>query len=254
VIPNSGIVIAVLLTGAVAFIDGVLLARVYPGGDAKPLYDLLIAAIGAFAGTAAGVWIGLSVDKKRRDQETEDRRVEAANVAIYNLSQIYSFSWDYHRQIIAPSASHPNRWFRISRSDLPAPALRPFEADRLAFLFEGPYMSLPSRVSIEFVRFDGFLHTMRRALNVNDEVQTLARAKPAGDPLPQSPIDLFNHATKMTLSHWVDTLIEHNTSMRASVMETALELRNALLAMYPHRTIIRFQPMESLVKAATPES
>lgn len=166
---NSGIALAVLLSTTVAFFLGAIFARVFPGGDSKPLSDLLIAAVGAFAGSAAGVWIGLSVDQKRREQETQDRRVEAANIAIHNLSQIYSFSCDYRDQVLRPSASHPDRWYEISRSEFPAPALQSFDVDRLAFLFEGPHKSLPAQLSMDFLRYQGFLHMMRRAQEINDE-------------------------------------------------------------------------------------
>lgn len=248
--PNSGMTLAVLLTGVVTFFVGALLARVYPDGNSKPLYDLAIAAIGAFAGAAAGVWIGLSVDRKRREQETEDRRVEAANIAIHSLSQIYSYSWDYNRQVIKPLASHPDRWYEISRSELPAPTLQPFDVDRLAFLFEGPYKNLPAQISIDFVRYEGFLYILRRAQAINEEIQAAARARSTGEPMARSAIQLCNKATKETLVRAVDTLIDHNSRLTLSVMNVALDLRAALLAMYPGRTIIYFAPMESQVESA----
>jgi hypothetical protein len=242
--PNSGILFAVFCTGVVTFFVGALLARVFPDGDSKPLYDLAVAAIGAFAGAAAGVWIGLSVDQKRRAQETEDRRVEAANIAIHNLSQIYSFSWDFNRQVLEPLADHPDRWYEISRSEMPAPTLPPFDVDRLAFLFEGPYKNLPARLSIDFVRYQGFLYILRRAQAINEEVQALARARLRSQYMPQTALELCNDATKDSLKRAVDTLIDFNSRLTPSVMEAALELRSAMLAMYPGRTIIHFAPIE----------
>jgi len=248
--PNSGILVAVLLTGVVAFFVGALLARVFPGGNSKPLYDFAIAAIGAFAGAAAGVWIGLSVDQKRRAQETEDRRVEAANIAIHNLSQVYSFSWDYNRQVIAPLASHPDRWYEISRSELTAPTLKPFDVDRLAFLFEGPYKNLPGRLSVDFLRYEGLLYAVRQAQAINGEVQAVARARLRSEFLPRTALELCNDATKETLTRAIETVIDFNNRLAPSVMEAARELRSAMLAMYPGRTIIYFEPMEPLADDA----
>jgi hypothetical protein len=239
---NSGIALSVLVASVVMFFSGSLFARIFPDGDSKPFSDLLIAAIGAFAGAAAGVWIGLSVDRKRREQETEDRRVEAANIAIHTLSQIYSYSRDYANQILIPLSVHPNRWYEISRSELRAPPLKPFDIDRLAFLFEGEHKNLPSRLSIDFVRYEGLLYTMRRAQQINEEIQAKARAARPFDLV--SPLEYCNDATKETLSRAIDTLIDHNEKLAPSVMEVALELRSALRTMYPGRTIIKFAPPE----------
>jgi hypothetical protein len=246
--PNSGILFAVLFTGVVTFFVGALLAKVYPDGDSKPLYDLAIAAIGAFAGATAGVWIGLSVDKKRREQETEDRRVEAANIAIFSLSQIYSHISEYNQRVIAPRANDPRRWYEISRAMMTPPTIPPFDVDRLAFLFEGPYKNLMGRLSIDFVRFEGFLGLVRSAWDWNMQAQQLCAAQ---DTPPQNTMEiekLIGHVRLSALSNCTDGIIEYVHSLIPSVMSAALSLRAAMLSIYPHRTIIHFSPELSAVR------
>ena len=240
---NSGIGLTVILLTPVAFFIGMIVARVFPHGDSKPLSDLLIAAVGAFAGTAAGALIALSGDRNRREEERQDQRVEATNVAIHALGQIYSYLWDYQRQIIKPNESDPMRWYSISRSVLLSPDLEPFDVGRLAFLFEGRYKNLPNHLSIDFVRYRTFLDAIRRAHEVNEEIQAIARAQKIVPLTAQGANQLCNVATKETLMRFVDTIIDHNQQLIPSVMEVALALRNALREMYPGRTIVRFVPL-----------
>jgi hypothetical protein len=154
---NTGVALAVIFTGTVSFFIGVLFARVFPDGESKPLSDLMIAAIGAFAGTAAGAWIALSADRTRREQETEDRHVEAANSVIFSLSQIYSHAVEYNQRIVLPRVSDPYRWYLIPGFIMQPPAVEAFDAGQLAFLFEGPHKSIPSRIALDFVRFEAFV-------------------------------------------------------------------------------------------------
>jgi hypothetical protein len=240
---NSGIVLTVVLLTPVAFFIGLIVARVFPHGDSKPLSDLLIAAVGAFAGTAAGALIALSGDRNRREEERQDQRVEAANVAIHALGQIYSYLWDYKGQIIKPNESDPMRWYSISRSVLLSPELEPFDVGRLAFLFEGRYKNLPNHLSMNFLSYRTLLDTTRRAHEVNEEIQTIARAQRIVPLTAQWANQLSNAATKETLTRFVDTIIDHNRQLTPSVMEVALTLRNALREMYPGRTIVRFLPL-----------
>lgn len=240
--PNSGILFAVLLTGVVTFFVGALLARVYPDGDPKPLYDFFIAAVGSFAGAGVGVWIGLSVDKKRRDQETEDRRVEAANIAIFSLSRMYSHMAEYNLRVIGPQLENPHRWYEISRAMMPAPTIEPFDVDRLAFLFEGSYRNLMGQLSLEFVRFAGFLDLRHEAWKKNMEVQQRCSAEPKPPESPMEIENLIGRVMLSTLSNYSNGIIDYIQSLIPSVMGTAQSLRAAMISIYPHRTIIHFSP------------
>lgn len=238
----------VLLTVVVSFWVGVILARIVPDGDPRTLVEITIAAIGAFAGTAAGAWIALYGDRRKREQELEDLHVEAANIAIFNLGQIYTYVYSYNRQIVEPKKSSPRRWWDISRSVLQAPLLQPFDVSRLAFLFESDHRDLPNRLAIEFQRFQGFLDIVRRASELNDQVQSSARANQK-DPDAIGIVDEFcNAATKETLEGQTNTIIEHCELLIPSVIEAAMALQRALKSRYPHRTIVWFAPTLQPIK------
>jgi hypothetical protein len=115
-----GIVLAVLFTGVVAFFLGVIIARVFPDGGSKPLTDLMIAAVGALAGTAAGAWIALHGDRQRRAHEREERDVMAANIATLQLGRVLNFLDQYDRNVIEPDRSSNLRWFLMARKILKA--------------------------------------------------------------------------------------------------------------------------------------
>jgi hypothetical protein len=242
---DAGFLVAVLITAVVSFFVGALLAQIFPFGSPKPLNDILIAAVGAFAGTTAGAWIALSTDRKKRERETEDRRIEAANVAIFNLAQIYAYQWNYSEQIVKPLRLNTDRWWEISRSVLQPPILEAFDIGRLSFLFDGVNSNLPNLLSIQFQRFQGFLDIVRRAADINQQIQEIARAERKG-PLTRDevPATVFcNNTTKETLVRHTDALIDHNERSTPEVIVAAEALRAAMVKMYPGRSIVKFMPL-----------
>lgn len=205
--------------------------------NAKHAWDFGIAAIGAFAGTLAGAWVAVRGDRERRKQETQDRHVEAANVAIFSLSLIYTYAVEYHMRIIEPVKNDPGRWYPISRAMLPPPLLAPFDVGRLAFLFEGPNKSVPNRLAIEFVRFAGLLEVIRRAGEANQELHRICAAK---NPVPRGLAEI-EEAIGVLIKN-VDDIVGLAEGLAPSAREAALELRAAMLSIYPQRTIVQFAP------------
>jgi len=210
---------------------------------AKHAWDFGIAAVGALAGTAAGAWVAVQGDRKRNTKEIQDRHVEAANVAIFSLSLVYTYVVEYHLVVIQPLKDNPHRWYRISASVMPPPSLMPFDVgQRLAFLFESPHKNLPNRLSIEFQRFTGLLDLTRRAGEANKELQAICAAK---DPIPQDLAEIeeaIGEVRTAVLNKYVDGIIDLVEGMAPSVMAAALALRTAMLSLYPRRTIVQFAP------------
>jgi hypothetical protein len=244
---NLGITLAVIFTGVVSFFVGALVARVYPDGHAKPLVDLMIASIGALAGTSAGAFVALSGARRRSEQDIEDRRVEAANVAIFNLNLIYDYLWHYNNLVIEPQKTNPIRWYQISRSILQPPLLEPFEVGRLAFLLEGENRELPHRLAAEFRRYHGFLNILARAREINDEIQLTARTTMNDAEIAAVGVaGRCNSAAKQTLIQHTDDIIAYGDRTRVTVPAAATALREAMLTMYPGRIIVPLvQPVVS---------
>jgi hypothetical protein len=147
---------------------------------------------------------------------------------------------EYNQRVIAPRANDPRRWYEISRANMPPPTIPPFHVDRLAFLFEGPHKDLPSRLSINFVRFEGFLGLVRSAWDWNMQAQQLCAAQVTPPQNAMEIENLIGHVRLSALSNCTDSIIEYVHSLMPSVMSAALSLRAAMLSIYPHRTIIHF--------------
>ncbi len=236
--PNGGLVLAVIFTGFVSFFFGALFVRVFPNWHSQPIIDLGVASVGALAGTAAGAWVALAGDRKKREQQTEDERVAATNIAIFNLNQIYDYLWHYNRLVIEPQKSNPMRWYEISRSNLFPPELEPFDVGRLAFLFEGESPDLPSQIAAEFRRFSGFLTFLSRVMEINEEIQVAMRKAKDETAIALGAIEFCNSVTKQTLQRYADDISAYGDQLRSAVPATAAALRKAMLRIYPGRIIV----------------
>lgn len=239
--PNSGITLAVLLTGAVMFFAGALLARVFPDGDSKHLYDLAIAAVGALAGTVAGALVALNGDRKRRAKEAEDRNITAANLAIFELGRVYNFLAQYQRDVIEPHRGKRLQWLLMARSRLTAPIVEMNFSD-LAFLFSSKDPNVVSEVAVEIERFVGIVTTIAK---VESDLHTEAHPRmEARRILEGAAAEEIESACGVRIVSAIRTntnsLVEYVDLNAPSVLRTVLKVQDATRAMYPHRRVVSF--------------
>jgi hypothetical protein len=83
--------------------------------ETKAWVELGVAAVGAFFGTVAGALIALFGDGWRRAKETAERNITAANLAIFQLGQMYDLLPQYKRDAVDPNRDSPLRWLLIAR-------------------------------------------------------------------------------------------------------------------------------------------
>jgi hypothetical protein len=230
---NAGIVLAVLVTGTVSFFLGLLLARVFPDGDSKPLSDLMIAAVGAGAGTAAGAMIAFRSDRIKREQEATDRAITAANLAMFQLGRLYSYLWDYKQSVLGPYETDPAIWYHVPRSTLTAPVFGIMDFSGLAFLFESEVPNILNSVALQFVRFDGFLKILDRASTLSKDARDLVASIKPADHTPEGFEKACGPSLTESLRETTAALIEFRNKLESDVLLVVSRMHSILWAMYP---------------------
>jgi hypothetical protein len=214
--------------------------------ESKAWVDLGVAAIGAFFGTWAGALIALRSDRKKREQEKEDRIVTAANLTMFQLGRMFTYLWNYQRDVIEPYAEDSAFWYEIPRTGLAAPDFGAMDFSNLAFLFESTEPNLPNSVALQFVRFDGLLDVVGAAQKLSEQARVrIAASEPFAKTIDSieracggALVDQMRGATK--------TIISHHSQLIADSTETASTLYCVVKAMYPNRTIFLYPAVKLL--------
>lgn len=234
---GRAILLATIFTGTVAFFIGVLIARVFPGGDSKPLFDLVTAAVGAFAGTTAGAWIAFTSDRLKRERELEDKAVTAANLVLFQLGRLYAYLWDYKESVVHPFSLNPAIWYHIPRSSLSPPDFGVIDFSGIAFLFESNAPNIPNSVAIQFVRFSGFLNIMRVAQDYSRKAVALVGAATPQDYSVTALEKTCGPQLTESLRSTTNSLIDFSEKLEADVFAVTEHMARTISAMYPHRKI-----------------
>lgn len=240
---NGAVLLTAVLVGTVAFFVGALLARALPNWHPKPLVDLLVASIGAFAGTVGGAWIALTGEKRRRQQATEDANISAANLAVFELGRISNFFLMYQRHVIEPNRNSPIRWLLLARYKLPQGVVFGFDFPSLAFLFSIRGPAVLALVALELERYQ----TVAYMITAASEALSL-RAHPRmeaagiGDGVSLQQIETaLGVRVVAELRTLTDGIVDHVDRNIISVFSAAAELRAAALSIYPHRRVLALE-------------
>ena len=245
-----GIVLAVLFTGVVAFFLGVIIARVFPSGDPKPLTDLMIAAVGALAGTAAGAWIALHGDRQRRSQEREERNVMAANIAILQLGRVMNYLDQYTRDVINPDRTTNLRWFLMARKILKASDNIRVDIGTLGFLFASADANVPNDVGVEFERFEQILSMIDQVKRLLEQAHArMEELRIIEGATPQEIEGACGRRIVTPMKSLTDSIVDHVDRSSVSVLATARRVHAATRAMYPDSRVISFAAKTAVVES-----
>jgi len=198
----------------------------------------------ALVGTTVGATVAFWIEGAKRRQRLEDEHIVATNVALYELSRAWRDLELFRQDRIAPVRNTPEAWYTMVPGEVNSPPSA-LDVTGLAFLFEGDHPDLPAQVHFEIERFGAIRKEIenRSAIHVRDVQPRVEKLLSVVGQAPETELirvvgprlyDTLFHQTKLIISE-VDTALP-------SIRATAQRLRAAVLAEYPNRKIIRFEP------------
>ena len=74
----------------------------------------LLGPFTSLVATFGGAWLAFRIERKRRSDEQEKRRVGAANRALYTLFNLWNVLEQHRRDVIEPHRSKPDAWLNMA--------------------------------------------------------------------------------------------------------------------------------------------
>jgi hypothetical protein len=101
-----------------------------------PEWKDLLAALASLVASFAGAWAAFGLESVRRKREDDDKRIGAANRAIYNVYHYWNILEQFRKQVLEPHRGKPDAWLNLAAHPaIPAVTDR-FQAADLQFLLQ----------------------------------------------------------------------------------------------------------------------
>jgi hypothetical protein len=219
--------------------------------------ELIVANFAGFASALAGTFVGaysaFQLEQRQRLADAEDRRVGAANRALYTLKNMWNVLRQYQREHLDGQRDQPDLWLNLAATPPfgQSQGLVQFEAGELTFLLSRTHGNIFDKMLLQEQRFKVTLGLVdrRTALVFSEVFPRMERAQVhVGDQRPIAEIEAILgislvHQLKQLTPGIVQFVDEDVAALRALFGE----LRAALVSLYPHQEFINvdFNPPQT---------
>ena len=121
--------------------------------EATMLIELVTNTATTLAAAFAGAWAAFRLESSRRAKEEIDRRIAAANRALYTIFNLWNILSQFQKEVINPFRGKNDAWLNMPATLPSNYGLTSFQADELAFLLQTEYANTYTSLLLEEQRF-----------------------------------------------------------------------------------------------------
>jgi len=202
-----------------------------------PEWKDILAALVTLIATFAGAWAAFRFESRRRKTEEDEKRIGAANRALYVIYQYWNLLEQFRKEVLEPHRGRQDAWLNLAAHPAAPVATDRFQPNDLQFLLQVERADTYVTLMLEEQRVLLALNliTARSSLVLNEVFPRMAGAGiGVGQPIAS---DQLEHILGVDVTH---KLKEITTSLFKNVDEDLVSLRAAhdklrstMKALYP---------------------
>ena len=122
-----------LVISLVCFISGMVIGSLDQGGSMGDYIVAVVTALATLLAAYGGASYAFSMQSERESENRKRREINAGNITIFYLVEMYKELKDYQKQVIDPHRSDPFKYYHL-RPTLPSLVQEHINYDDLAFV------------------------------------------------------------------------------------------------------------------------
>lgn len=206
-------------------------------------WNALIDPIATLAAAFGGAWLAFRLERKRRDDDEVQKRVGAANRALYTLFNFWNILEQFRKEAIEPLRGKPDAWLNMPATVPSKYGLTAFEAGELSFLLQTENAMVFSALLLEEQRFAQAVHMieLRSSIVLNQVFPRFAAAGvKVGTTLLEPDVErIVGLDTVHKLKVVGEAIITNVDADLKSIVAAHDQLRAAVKHLYPDRKFIK---------------
>jgi hypothetical protein len=208
-----------------------------------PEWKDVLAAIAALVASFAGAWAAFRFESRRRNREEDDKRIGAANRAIYVVYHYWNILEQFRKEVLEPHRGRPDAWLNLAAHPAIAEPTDRFLPNDLQFLLQVEQADTYVTLMLEEQRFLLALGLIsaRSSLVLNEVFPKMAAAQIGiRQAVPQDQIERIlgvdvSHKLKEITAALYKNVDEDLASLRAAHDK----LRSTMKSLYPKKKFLQ---------------
>jgi hypothetical protein len=208
-----------------------------------PEWKDLLAALALLFASFAGAWAAFRLESKRRKREEDEKRLGAANRAIYIVYHYWNILEQFRKEVLEPHRGHPGAWLNLAAHPAAPVATDRFQPAELQFLLQEEQADAYVTLMLEEQRFllaMSLIHEHSRIV-LSEVFPRMARAGiVVGQALPQGQIEGALGVDVTQKLKQITAAIYKNVDEDLSSLKAAHDKpRSAMKALYPKKKFLQ---------------
>lgn len=203
----------------------------------------LIEPIATLIAAFGGAWLAFRLERKRRDDDEIQKRVGAANRALYTLFNFWNILEQFRKEEIEPFRGKPDVWLNLPATVSSKYGLTTFEAGEVSFLLQTENPMVFAALLLEEQRFAQAVHMieLRSSMVLNQVFPRFAAAGvKVGTKLLEPDVErIVGIDTVHKLKVLGEAIVSNVDADLKSIVATHDQLRTAMMRLYPDRKFIK---------------
>lgn len=207
--------------------------------DWKDILTSLVTLVASFA----GAWAAFCFESRRRKTEEDEKRIGAANRALYVIYHYWNLLEQFRKEVLEPHRDKRDAWLNLAAHPAPLTLTDRFQPNDLQFLLQVEHADTYVALMLEEQRVLLALNliNVRSNLVVNEVFPRMAGASiKVGQPMAPDQIErLLGVDVTHQLKEITDALFKNVDEDLASLRAAHDKLRSSMKLLYPNRNFIQ---------------
>lgn len=208
-----------------------------------PEWKDLLAALVTLIATFAGAWAAFRFESRRRKVEEDDKRIGAANRALYVVYHYWNLLEQFRKEVLEPHRGRQDAWLNLAAHPAaPTPTDR-FQPNDLQFLLQVEHADTYVTLMLEEQRVMLALNLIaaRSDLVLNQVFPRMAGAGlRVGQPVPADQIELILGVdVTHKLKEITASIFKNVDEDLASLKEAHNKMRSTMKSLYPGKKFLQ---------------
>lgn len=216
-----------------------------------------LGAIATLIAAFGGAWLAFLLERQRRAREEVDRRIGAANRALFTLFNFWNILYQHKQEVIDPVRGREDAWLNMPATFPSDYGLTRFEAGDLTFLLDSREADVFATLMVEEQRFHIAMRLIEEhASLVRDVVHAKfgAAGIAPGTRAPSADLKrILGIDTITKLRALTDGIIKNVDEDLVSIQAAYDTLRAAMGRLYPKRPVVAAAFGQQKPPVETPE-
>ncbi|MDO9006657.1 MAG: hypothetical protein Q7U80_00395 [Thiobacillus sp.] len=208
-----------------------------------PEWKDLLAALASLIATFAGAWAAFRFESKRRNREEEEKRIGAANHAIYVIYHYWNILEQFRKEVLEPHRGQVGAWLNLAAHPAAPVATDRFHPAELQFLLQEGQPDAYVTLMLEEQRFLLAMNLIQEHSRIvlGEVFPRMARAGIAvGQALPQAHVEEVLGVDVTHKLKQITTAIYKNVDEDLPSLIAAHEkLRSTMKALFPKKKFLQ---------------